>query len=106
MAQPQKGLSTTHQRTRISREEIAKRTKISPIFLAAIEQEDFAKLPGGIFDRSYIRQYAEVAGLDAEEILAKYHEFVAERESRTEISKPEPRRRNSLRDLMAWVISA
>jgi cytoskeletal protein RodZ len=53
-------------------EQIADETKISIRFLKAIEAEDFAQLPGGVYDRSYIRQYAAAVGFDAEELLACY----------------------------------
>jgi cytoskeleton protein RodZ len=42
--------------------------KISPRMLEAIEAEDFDKLPGGVFARSFVRQYARLLGLDEDEI--------------------------------------
>ena len=42
----------------LSLDAIAERTKISLRFLRAIEDEEFDKLPGGIFTTSYLRQYA------------------------------------------------
>jgi len=54
----------------ISLEEIAERTKISVRFLRAIEDQDFDKLPGGIFRISYMRQYAAAIGFDVGELLA------------------------------------
>jgi cytoskeleton protein RodZ len=56
----------------VSLEEIASSTKISRRFLEAIEQDDFAKLPGGIFARSFIRSYARYLGLDEERVMAEY----------------------------------
>jgi cytoskeletal protein RodZ len=56
----------------VSLEEISSATKISVRFLHAIEQEDFAKLPGGIFGRSFIRSYARYLGLDEERVMAEY----------------------------------
>jgi cytoskeletal protein RodZ len=56
----------------VSLEEIASATKISLRFLHAIEEEDFAKLPGGIFGRSFIRTYARYLGLDEERVMAEY----------------------------------
>jgi len=50
---------------------IAGELKISARFLAAIEAEDFAKLPGGVFTKSFIRQYAAFLGLDAEELASQ-----------------------------------
>lgn len=56
----------------VSLEEIASFTKISRRFLQAIEQDDFAKLPGGIFARSFIRSYVRYLGLDEERVMAEY----------------------------------
>jgi cytoskeletal protein RodZ len=56
----------------VSLEEIASATKISLRFLEAIEREDFSKLPGGIFSRSFIRSYARYLGLDEERVIAEY----------------------------------
>ena len=56
----------------VSLEEISSATKISVRFLHAIEQEDFAKLPGGIFGRSFIRSYARYLGLDEDRVMAEY----------------------------------
>lgn len=55
-----------------SLEDIANRTKISLRFLRAIEAEEFEKLPGGIFNTSYLRQYAAEIGLPAEPLLQVY----------------------------------
>ena len=52
----------------VSLEEISSATKISLRFLDAIEREDFAKLPGGIFSRSFVRSYARYLGLDEERV--------------------------------------
>jgi len=56
----------------VSLEEISFATKISLRFLEAIEREDFSKLPGGIFSRSFIRTYARYLGLDEERIVAEF----------------------------------
>jgi len=56
----------------VTLEEISTATKISLRFLDAIEREDFAKLPGGIFSRSFIRSYARYLGLDEERVVAEY----------------------------------
>ena len=56
----------------VSLEEISSATKISLRFLEAIEREEFSKLPGGIFSRSFIRTYARYLGLDEERVVAEY----------------------------------
>ncbi len=56
----------------VSLEEISSATKISLRFLEAIEREEFSKLPGGIFSRSFIRTYARYLGLDEDRVVAEY----------------------------------
>ncbi len=66
------GLSTIRRNRGITLEQIASATKISVRLLTAIEQGDFRKLPGGIYDTSYIRQYANAIDYDENAILAAY----------------------------------
>ena len=54
---------------------IATETRISTRFLQAIENEDFHLLPGGIFNRGFIRTYAERLGLDPEQAVAEYEQL-------------------------------
>ena len=66
-------LATIRQTRGISLEQIANDTKISVRSLRAIEEGEFKKLPGGIYNTSYIRQYARAVDVDATELLAYYH---------------------------------
>src|SRR5258708_20401861 len=66
-------LSTIRRNRGISLQQIADSTKISIRSLEAIEQGDFRKLPGGIYNTSYIKQYARAIDYDESEILAVYH---------------------------------
>ena len=56
----------------VSLETIAAQTRIGVRLLDAIEQESFDRLPGGIFNKSFIRQYAQHLGLDEEEAVREY----------------------------------
>lgn len=56
----------------VTLDEIATSTKINPHLLRAIETDDFSKLPGGIFTRSFIRAYAGYLGLDEERVMAEF----------------------------------
>ena len=60
----------------ISLHQIATATKISLRSLKAIEEGEFTKLPGGIYNTSYIRQYARAIDFDEAELLAHYHSKV------------------------------
>jgi len=67
------GLATIRRNRGISLQQIAESTKISVRSLEAIERGDFRKLPGGIYNTSYIRQYAKAIDYDEGAILAVYH---------------------------------
>ena len=56
----------------VSLEEIAESTKIGTRSLRALEQEDFEKLPGGIFNKGFVRAYARHIGLDEEQAITDY----------------------------------
>jgi len=68
------GLATIRRNRGISLEQIAESTKISVRSLEAIERGEFKKLPGGIYNTSYIRQYARAIDYDESAILAVYHQ--------------------------------
>ncbi|MEE2638630.1 MAG: RodZ domain-containing protein [Acidobacteriota bacterium] len=53
----------------IALREIAATTKISISLLEALEQNDVARLPGGIFTRAFVRSYATEVGLDPEQTM-------------------------------------
>ena len=56
----------------ISLDEIAEATKITTRCLRAIEEEEFSKLPGGIFNKGFVRSYARYIGIDEEEAVADF----------------------------------
>ena len=64
------GLSTIRRNRGISLEQIAESTKIGVRALEAIERGDFHKLPGGIYNTSYIRQYARAIDYDESDTLS------------------------------------
>jgi cytoskeleton protein RodZ len=56
----------------ISLEQIASDTKLKVSTLKAIEAGDFEALPGGIYNISYIRQYARAIGADEGSLVELY----------------------------------
>jgi cytoskeletal protein RodZ len=66
-------LATIRNNRGISLHQIAESTKISVRSLEAIERGEFEKLPGGIYNTSYIRQYARAIDYDEGAILAVYY---------------------------------
>ncbi len=67
------GLTAIRRNRGISLHEIADATKISIRSLEAIERGEFDKLPGGIYNTSYIRQYARAIDYDETASLSVYH---------------------------------
>ncbi len=58
----------------VTLQEISAATKISVRFLKSIESEEFSKLPGGIFSRSFVRAYARYLGLDEDPLLEEFQQ--------------------------------
>lgn len=56
----------------ITLEEIATSTKIGTRSLRALEEEDFDQLPGGIFNKGFVRAYAKYLGIDEEQAVSDY----------------------------------
>ena len=62
----------------ISLDEIAEATKIGTRSLQALESEEFDKLPGGIFNKGFVRAYAKFLGIDEEQAVSDYMDAVGE----------------------------
>ena len=56
----------------VSLDQIVATTKIGRRLLLALEEEQFDLLPGGIFNKSYVRAYAKCVGINEDEAVAEY----------------------------------
>jgi len=56
----------------ITLREISEATKISLRYLDALERNDFERLPGGVFNKGFVRAYAEYIGVDPETMVNAY----------------------------------
>jgi transcriptional regulator with XRE-family HTH domain len=56
----------------VSLDEISAATRISTRFLEAIEKDQWDQLPGGVFNRGFIRSIARFLGLDEDSLVAEY----------------------------------
>lgn len=75
----------------VSLDEITVATRIGTRFLGALENEDWEKLPGGVFNRGFVRAIARYLGLDEEDLLAEYDVAYSERTDLQPPSPPPPR---------------
>lgn len=69
-------LSEARKAKGMSISDVEKITKIQGRYLTAIEQNDYDKLPGDFYVRAFIRQYANVVGLDGKKLLESYQKEV------------------------------
>jgi cytoskeletal protein RodZ len=58
--------------------EISDQTKISVPQLEAIESNDYKRLPGGVFNRSFVKAYARCVGYDEKEAVEGYTRYMRE----------------------------
>lgn len=102
------GLDEIRRRKGLSLQQIADSTKISVFFLQAIEGEQFGKLPGGVFNRSYIRQYAAAVGISDAGLLDACAEYEADQLAKEQASTAPVARPSRIRwfaSLIASVVS-
>src|ERR1700733_5869114 len=66
------GVKTWRRQKGITLETIAASTKLSLRNLEAIEAGEFSRLPGGVYNTNYIRQYARAIDFDETELLTFY----------------------------------
>lgn len=62
----------------IALHDVASRTHIGVRFLQAIESDTYDILPGGVFNRAFVRKFAQQVGLDEEHALKLYEEQLKE----------------------------
>jgi cytoskeletal protein RodZ len=67
-------LSRQRELRGLSRDEIARVTKIPPTLLAALEEGEVTRLPDRVFVLHWVRAYAEFIGLEPNETVLRYEE--------------------------------
>jgi cytoskeleton protein RodZ len=73
----------------IALRDISEQTRISMRYLEAIETDDYRRLPGGIFNRSFIRAYAKHIGYNEDQAIEEYGQTLRDHgESSDEDAKP------------------
>ncbi len=65
-------LKSEREKRKISLEQISSSTKIGTRMLQALEEDKYNQLPGGIFNKGFVRAYARFVGLDEDQAVAEY----------------------------------
>ncbi len=61
----------------VSISEVAEQTRISALYLECIENDDYRTLPGGIFNKGFVKSFAKAVGIDETEALQDYASLLA-----------------------------
>jgi hypothetical protein len=79
----------------ITLREISEATKINLRYLDALERNDFRHLPGGVFNKGFVRAFAQHIGVDPESMVNAYLEEEQGQQARTEEKRREVLRRTA-----------
>ena len=66
-------LKRTRENKKMSIDDVSRATKIAPRMLSALEESKFDQLPGGVFNKGFVRAYARHLGLDEEQAVRDYN---------------------------------
>lgn len=56
----------------ISISEVAEQTRIAPMYIECIENDNYKPLPGGIFNKGFVKSYARFVGYDEAQAVQEY----------------------------------
>jgi cytoskeleton protein RodZ len=84
-------LRTAREKRNITLRQIADATRISHTNLERLEEGKYKDLPGGVYNRAFIRAYCDFLGLDSKEILERYEQETTPPSEKTSRAKEKPR---------------
>src|SRR5580692_3636985 len=99
------GLKREREMRGVTLDEISAATRIATRFLRAIESESWDQLPGGVFNRGFVRAVARYLGLDEENIVAEYTLAVGDRPT-VPVWTGSPPVVTPQQPWLAWIIAA
>lgn len=86
--------------------EVSKAVYIKTKYLSALEEENFAAIPGEVYVKGFIRAYASYLGMDGEELVAQYDgpsdSVLLQKESPTAVTEGGKGRRRRRRKAVSW----
>jgi cytoskeleton protein RodZ len=82
-------LKSEREKRKVTLAQIAAETRISLRYLQSLEEGRYGDLPGGIYNRAFLRAYCESIHLDQREIIRRYEEEVAPHPEKPSKHKPQ-----------------
>lgn len=67
-------LAKERQKRKLSLDQVSEQTKIAKMYLKALEADDLAALPPGVYCRAFLRAYGEFLGLPLDKLLGDFHD--------------------------------
>lgn len=64
--------------------EVAEQTRIAPMYIECIENDNYKPLPGGIFNKGFVKSYARFIGYDEQQALGEYNSLLSQTEGNQE----------------------
>src|SRR5688500_2509716 len=61
----------------LSLSEVAEQTRISSQYLQSIENDEYGILPGGIFNKGFVKSFAKFVGVNEQEALEDYSRLIS-----------------------------
>jgi cytoskeletal protein RodZ len=86
-------LKAEREKRGISIKDVEKGTSIRSLYIQAIEDGDYAIVPGEVYLKGFIRNYATFLGLDGQEMVKIYRQSQLPPEPPVETPKPQPERK-------------
>lgn len=68
--------------------EVSEHTRISPLYLQSIENDDYKILPGGIFNKGFVKSYAKFVGVNEQEAINDYSDLLGRSEAKLHENTP------------------
>ena len=86
--------------------EVSKAVYIKTKYLSALEEENFAAIPGEVYVKGFIRAYASYLGMDGEELVAQYdgpsESILLQKETPAAVTEGGKGRRRRRRKVVSW----
>lgn len=86
--------------------EVSNAVYIKTKYLSALEEENFAAIPGEVYVKGFIRAYASYLGMDGEELVAQYdgpsESILLQKETPTAVTEVGKGRRRRRRKAVSW----
>ncbi len=101
-------LRSRRENKQVSLAEVAQSTRISINYLKSIEEGNYKALPGGMYNRAFLKSYCEYLNLDPTEYLARYEKETyspAEKAARSKVKMPQQSGNGlTVQPLAAWAV--